>query len=198
MEKICEKGFKINSVDKKALDAYLAETPKEWAKKALKGMINKAVKTILRDYFELYKLKKTGNITSDFSAIISEIIAMEEFKPYNYQTPTKFDKFDKNDPEEIQRDEPCNNEIWSGGFDIEDYEEAALNAYYSDYEAQLDWFMNNKIYRRKLAFVKEHEKEMIKNHESFPSRHDAFINHVTSKQGYKNRVQRDEEELDKL
>jgi len=119
---------------------------------------------------------------------------MEEFKPYKYQTPTKFDKFDKNDPAEIQRDEPCNNEIWANGFDIEDYEELALKAFYEAPEAQLDWFMNNKIYRRRLALIKEKEKEMIKNKESFPARHDAFINYVTSKPDYKNRVQRDEEE----
>jgi hypothetical protein len=112
---------------------------------------------------------------------------MSEFKPYNYQTPQSFDKIEKGDLDYIQGDEELNLEIWANGFDLEDYELLALNAYYEDPEAQLEWFMSNKLYRRKNAFVKEHEKEMIKKKESYPARHDAFINHITSNPTYKSR-----------
>jgi len=195
MKKICNKGFKASHADRKAFAHYVLKSETEWSEDALAGMKNKAIKTIMRDYFEIYKSKKTGNITSDLAILIPAIIAMEEFKPYNYQTPTKFDKFDKNDPEEIQRDETPSLEIWEGGFDIEDYEEAALNAFYENPEQQLNWFMNNKIYRRKIAFVKEKEKELLNKGESFPSRHDAFINYITSKPEYKDRAAREAQNI---
>ena len=194
MKKICSKGFKVSNVDRKAFEHYVLKSEADWSFDALEGMINKAVKTIMKDYFEIYKSKQTGNIIADMSIVIPAIIAMDEFKVYKRSTPEKFDKFDKNDPEEIQRDETPSLEIWEGGFDIEDYEEAALNAFYENPEQQLNWFMNNKIYRRKIAFVKEKEKELLNKGESFPSRHDAFINYITSKPEYKDRAAREAEE----
>jgi hypothetical protein len=191
MRNILTNGFKISNADQKALDHYLLVTPKKWAQDALAGMINRAIKTIIKDYFEIYKSKQIGSVASDPATIIPIIIAMPEFKRYNNQTPTAFDKHDKGDLDYIQRDEPANKEIWQGGFNVEEHEHQALTAFYQDYEAYLTWTMNNKVYRRKNAFIKEHQQEMIRNGESIPAKHDAFINHVTSKANYKNRTQRE-------
>ena len=182
MKKLNAKGFRASKADKKALSHYLLETPKDWANSALKGMINKAIKTIMRDYFDLYKSKQTANIPADLSVIIPNIISMEEFKPYNIQTP---------ETPIVDRKESKSDEIWENGFDIEDYEEAALRAFYEDPEAMLEYFMENKIHARRKAFVKEHEKDFFKNKESIPAKQDNFINHVHSKPGYLNRKQRE-------
>ena len=50
-------------------------------------MLNKAVKTILRDYLDLYISQQSGNIDTSYAVIIPAIIAMTEFKPYNIDTP---------------------------------------------------------------------------------------------------------------
>lgn len=197
MQTICNSGFKVSGADKKAFEYYLALSPKQWTQDALKGMINKAVKTIMRDWFELYKSKQTGSVSTKMDVIIPGILAMTEFKPYNHPTPEKFDKIDKGDSETIQRDEVANIEIWEGGFQVEDYEMAALEAFYADFEGQLAWFMANKVYRRKNTFVKEFEAVLRKDPEitSIPSRHDALINMVVAKPTYRNRVARELESL---
>ena len=185
MKKINSKGFKISNADQKALDHYLATSPRTWAENALKGLINKSSKSILRDYFELYKSKQTGDIVADMAIIIPAIIAMPEFKPYKMDVP---------EMPEIDRKESASNEIWENGFDIEDWQQQALNAFYSDVEGYMDYLMTNKVKARKDAFVKEYEPSMFKNKETIPSKQDDFINLVTAKPEYKNRVQRDEEE----
>ena len=87
MKTLCTKGYKISQADNKALAEYLLTTPKAWADSALKGMINKAVKTILKDWFEVYKEKQTDSVSASLAVIIPGIIAMEEFTPYKIQTP---------------------------------------------------------------------------------------------------------------
>lgn len=184
MKKINSKGFKISNADQKAFDHYLIVSPRKWSEDALNGLINKASKTILRDYFELYKSKQTSDIEADMAIIIPAIIAMEEFKPYNVGTP---------EMPTIDRKESASNEIWDGGFDIEDWKKQALNVFYSDVEGYMNYLMTNKVKARKDAFVKEHQQAMFKNKESIPVNQDDFINHVCAKENYKNRVQRDEE-----
>ena len=182
MKKLCSSGYKASSVDKKALEHFLLVTPKKWSDDALKGMINKSVKTLMRDYFEIYKSKQQTSVSADIAVIIPGIVAMDEFKSYYHdvpQTPI------------VDRKEVANEEIWSGGFDVEDYEEIALRAFYSDPEAMLRYFMENKIYQRRKAFVKEKETTLIKDPSitEIPSKQDDFINLVCSKPGYKNRAQ---------
>jgi len=181
MQKLCSDGYKASSVDLKALSHYLLITPKKWATDALAGMKNKAVKTIMRDWLEVYKSKQSGNVSADIAVIIPGILAMDEFKPYRYRTP---------DMPIIDRKEPSNDEIWEGGFDIEDYEKMALEAFYSDPEAMLRYFMENKIYQRRKAMCKEKETEMLKDPEvtEMPAKQDDFINMVCTKPGYKNRA----------
>jgi len=186
MKTLCSTGYKVSSVDKKALEYYLLVTPKKWSQDALKGMINKSVKTIMRDYFEIYKSKQTGSIPADYATVIPAIIAMEEFKPYNYavpQTPI------------VERIELANEEIWEGGFDVEDYENTALEAFYSDPQAMLMYFMENKVYQRRKAFVKEQEKGFFDRQEAIPAKQDDFINLVCAKPEYKNRAEREAEML---
>jgi len=197
MQTICSSGSLISSADKKALDHYLAVEPKAWAREALTGMITKAIKTIKNEWFTLYKSKQEEGVSADIAVIIPGILAMEEFIPYNSKTPTSFDKVDKHDADEIQRDEDLDVEVWEGGFTIEDHEKAALDAFYVDFEVQLRWFMNNKIYRRKLKFVKEWETILLNDPEVevIPARHDAFINMVVARDDYKNRVEREAEAL---
>ena len=184
MKKICENGYQASSVDLKALSHYLLVSPSSWGNSALAGMINKAIKSILRDWFEIYKTKQTGNISADYTVLIPAIIAMEEFKPYNTTVPVT---------PRINRVEVRDIEIWADGFDVEDYEDAALRAFYKDPEAMLEYFMENKIYARRTAFVKEHEKGFFDRKEPIPAVADDFINLVCAKSEYKNRIEREVE-----
>ena len=191
MKKLCSLGYKISQADKKAFDHYVLVTPKKWGQDALAGMVNKAVKTIMRDWYEIYKLKQVDTVSADRAIIIPAILAMPEFKPYHYksfETPV------------VARKEPRNIEIWGDGFDVEDYEEQALRAFYEDPEEMLRYFIENKIYQRKKAFVNEFQQQMLKDPlvTEIPSKHDDFINMVCAKQGYKNRATRDAEEMQKL
>ena len=180
MKKLCSKGCKISQADRKALDHYLLVTPLKWAQDSLKGMINKAIKTILREGFEAYKDTIQGNVSSDLSIIIPGILALPGFKLTKIPTPEMV---------QVKRTEPKGQEIWPAGFDVQDYEDAALRALYEDPEAMLDWFMENKIYQRRKAFCKEKETECIKNNEAFPANQDDFINFIHAKPTYKNRQQ---------
>lgn len=179
MKTLCSRGHKISSADLKALDAYLLVTPGEWAKDALKGMINKSIKTIIKDYLEIFKTK-SDKIPANYSQIIAGILAMAEFKPYGIESGANL---------KPQRKEICNIEIWQGGFQVEDYEYAALYAYYKDPEQTLYDFMDNKIALRKEAFVKEQQKNLINDPKisEIPSHCDDLINLITSKSDYKDR-----------
>jgi len=182
METLCSSGYIISLADKKALDHYLNVTPKGWATSALKGMINKSIKIIMRDYFNLYKSQQTGNISTDMSVIIPALINMVEFKPYNIKTPEMVI---------VERIGLRDQEIWSGGFDVESFEKQALQAYYDDPEGMLEWFMENKIYQRKKALVKVAESAMFQDPEitEIPTKQDDMINLYTSLPNYKTRLQ---------
>jgi len=187
MKTLCSKGFKISNPDRKALEAYLLISFADWSLGAINGMINKSVKTILKDWFEIYKAKQTDSVSADIKVIIHGILAMDEFKPYNYQVP---------ETPLVDRKEARSEEIWEGGFDVEDHEELALRAFYSDPEAMLSYFMENKCYQRRKAFVKEHEATMLadKSVTSIPAKQDDFINLVCAKAGYKNRAAKEAEQ----
>ena len=191
MKKLNSKGYKVSAVDKKALEHFLAVTPHKWASDAIRGMVNKAVKTIMRDGFELYKATQTGNITADLSVIIPGILALDGIVLHKRQTPDKFDGDKPPKDKVIARKEPVSEEIWPDGFDVEDYEEVALQAIYEDPEAMLEWFMTNKIHQRRKAFVKQHEAAMLSDPEvtEIPAHQDDFINCVCAKPGYKNRCE---------
>lgn len=188
MKTICTTGFKVSNADMKAFEYYLLDTPKEWAQKALNGLINKAVKTIMRDWLDTYKEQEGDSIPSVMEEIIPAIIAMEEFKPYNNEATEK---------RKAQRDEAISIEIWEGGFDMEDYQLDALNAFFKDPEQTLIDYMENKITLRKEKFTKEHTDKLIASASTdpIPSRQDALINLETGKAGYKNRIDREAELL---
>lgn len=180
MKNICSKGFKASNADIKAFEEYLLETPKKWAEKALKGMINKAVTIILKDWLDIYKEKASDSISAQVEQLIPEIINMEEFKPYGLEAPEK---------RKAKRKEKQTIEIWEGGFDIEDYEFEALNAYYKDPEEYLKDLMENKIALRKSAFAKKYTDKLINDPstKTIPIHDDNLINFITSLSGYKNR-----------
>lgn len=167
MKTLCSSGHKISDADNKALGHYLLGTPKDWAKNALKWMINKAIKTIRRDYSEIYK-SKIGPLPAEISQLIPALIAMDEFKPYKNGSPEN---------ESPQRVENCTIEILEGGLEIEDYEDAALRAFYKDPEQTLYDLMENKIAKRKNAFIKENEPVLLNDPEvtEIPSTQDEFI-----------------------
>jgi len=185
MKKICTNGFKISNADQKALDHYLIVTPKKWAHDALRGMINKALKTILKDWFEEYKETKTAIMSADIAVIIPEILKLKNFK--NYNIPSQEDRKPK-------RKQLAINEIWDQGFEIQDHENEALIAFYKDPEQTLRDFMENKIARRKEAFVKEHSEQLIKDPKvkEIPTKDDDLIDLITLNPSYKNRKQREE------
>lgn len=186
MKKLGASGFKISSVDQKAWDHYLLTTPTEWAAAGLKGMINKAVKTILRDWLETYKVKQMGSVSGDMAVLIPAILAMDEFKPFGRETPKL---------PVVAREEEATQEIWKGGFDIEDYEEQALNAFYDDPEEMLRYVMEDKVLLRRENFVEENLQGFLQREEDIPLLQDDFINLTCSKPGYKNREERENEEI---
>jgi hypothetical protein len=191
MQTVGASGFKVSGADKKALEHYLATTPKVWLENALKGMINKAIKTIKRDWFEKYKATQTGSVPTKDEDIIPCILAMEGFKPYRASTP---------EIPIVQRKETPDIEVWTGGFQIMDYEKAALEAYYNDFESMMVYFMENKVDCRKKAFVKEIESVLSKDPlvTEMPSKHDDLINLMVAKAGYKNRATIDTEEAARI
>jgi hypothetical protein len=178
MKNICSSGFKISNSDQKVLDHYLLVTPRKWAEDALLSMINKAIKTIIRDWFGTYKNSKAGNIPADISVIISEIVQLNNFK--NYNIPSMENR-------KPQRKQPVSNEIWEGGFNIEDYEYEALVVFYKDHEQTLRDLMDNKIALRKKAFVKEHEEKLIKGPSvtEMPQKDDDLVDLITADPNYK-------------
>lgn len=180
MKKLCNSGFKISNADQKALEHYLLIPANTWATNALKGMINKAVKTIMREGFEAYKKTITGNVSADYAVIIPGILNLPGFKLEKIQVPFNVT---------VKRTEVVSQEIWANGFDVEDYEEQALKALYENPEDMLRWFMENKIYQRRKAFVKEKEVKFIQEKKAFPANEDAFINFAVAEPGYKNRAQ---------
>ena len=188
MKNIFSEGLKISLPDKKALEHYLLVSPKVWTQKALEGMVNKATKSILRDWLEKYKAYEQGTISLDYAVLIPAIVAMPTFRPYNMPSSAK---------EVPQRDEAQDSEIWPGGFQVEDWQDIALSAFYEDYEQTLMDFMQNKIAMRKNAFVKHYEDKLLKEPafrtklgiSELPSRHDALINAMTADLDYKNRAQ---------
>lgn len=184
MKNLCSTGFKISGADQKALAEFLLETPKEWAEKALKGMINKAVKTILREWIERYKVQAGDSISAKIEELIPAIIQMAEFIPYNREATEK---------NQASREEVADIEVWTGGFDIEDYEEIALNAFYADPEQVLRDYMENKIAKRKEAFVKQYQTVLMNEPETttIPTKADDMINLITARPEYENRAERE-------
>jgi len=186
MKNICASGFKLSIQDKKALEHYLVVSPKQWAQDALAGMLNKAVKTIIKDWLETYKLYTPLDVPSNPALLIPAIVAMPNFKPYNRKWKGLIKASRKN-----QKDQ----EIWEGGFNIEDWQETALNAFYSDYRQDLYNLMENKIACRKEAFKHEFEQQLMRDptHPSIPKHVDDLIDVVTAQSTYKNRAQKEAE-----
>ncbi|MHA1304748.1 MAG: hypothetical protein ACTSPI_13710, partial [Candidatus Heimdallarchaeaceae archaeon] len=87
-------------------------------------------------------------------------------------------------------------EIWEGGFDVQDYEDTALRAFYADPEQVLRDYMGNKVELRRQAFVKQYQAKLMNDPETttIPTKSDAMITLITGKPGYKNRTERDAEE----
>jgi len=189
MKKLCATGCKVSCHDRKAFEHYCVGGERAWAKGALDGMINKATKTIIRDYLPKYKAMNTS-VPTDPAILIPLLISMPSFKPYNTPSP---------EAEVPERDSPCNCEVMEGGFEMEDYQHAALHAFYANPEQTLHDFIHNKMAKRKNAFVLEHEQALMKDKSisSIPSRKDALIDLVTSKPEYKNRAVREAEEAAK-
>ena len=182
MRNLCADGFQISDMDRKAFEHFVLVSFRKWSEDALAGMINKAKKNVVRAWLPLYREKQTGNISSDYAIIIPAIINMPEFTPFNYKTPPV---------PVVKRTNPKTEEIWQGGFDVEDYEKMALDAFYENPEEMLRYFMENKIYRRREAFVAQQQTKMFHDPEitEVPGKQDAFINFVCSRPGYKNRAQ---------
>jgi len=185
MKQLCKTGYKISDADKKAFEHYLLESPKEWAQKALEGMINKAIKTIYRDWIDVYK-ETSNSITANISDIIEAIVVMPAFKKYN--TPSL-------EVDKPQRDDACSIEIWNGGFEVQDYEYTALQAFYKDPEQTLYDLMENKIAKRKKAFLRDCEPILLNDPSvtTISCRHDKFIQEFCKRPDYKNRKQKEEE-----
>lgn len=182
MQKICTKGYKISSQDQKIWDHYMIETPEQWTQKALNGMINKAKKLILRRDLKSYKEQNPGDISADYSVLISAIVAMEGFQSF---------KIESDEKRIADRKTDRTREVWPNGFQIEDWQWAALQAYYKDPEVFLYDRMENKIALRKAAFLKEGEAICLKDSSitKIPAHADDMADLICARAGYKNRAQ---------
>jgi hypothetical protein len=185
---ICSQGLRISSADKKALENDLLDTPFGWARKCLDGMVNKAIKSIMRRDLELFKSKQTESIPASVDQIISGIVQMPEFTKFNSQVPALMI---------VMRDEPRAIEVWPGGFTVLEHEKLALDNFYEDHERQLYWFMENKINECRKRFVKEWTDRLIKDKSvaSIPVKQDSLIALVTARPDYKNRAANEAEAL---
>jgi len=167
-------GHKISDSDQKAFDHFYGNTPNDWTRSALKGMINKAKKNIIRVWFDYYRSKQTKEISMDPAILIPAIIAMDGFHS------GKYDPDEKRSPERV---ESQTIEIWADGFEIEDWEDLALKAFYKDPIAMLKYFLENNI-----AICKKDLYEAIKKDKSYttisPIIDEAIQTHV-SKVEYK-------------
>jgi len=181
MQTILASGHLITPIDLLALEYYLLETPCEWAEAALNGMIAKAKDNIMKDYFELWRSQQAGNIIMDYSVIIPALIAMNEFTPYNIQTPPL---------PTINRTEERTVLTCENGYSVEDWQKNALDAYFEDPEDDLTWLLENKISKRRQKCLIETRPIYIQPAESFPAEEDAYITYVTNKVDYKDRAER--------
>lgn len=187
MAKICASGFKISNADQKAVEHCLLVSPRKWAEDALKGMINRAVKTILEDWLDDYKAAQAEKISTDLAVIIPAIIALPNFRSYKLSSSVGL-------PEPIiSKKQISDQEIWDGGLDLQEYELAALGAFYEDPEAQLHLSMENKINYCRKNIVREFEDVLLNDPTvtEMPAHADDLIEQETEKSSYKNRVQRE-------
>ena len=186
MKTICANGHTISTADKLAFEHYLLETPKTWATKALSGLINNAIKTIYNDYIEEYKANNTS-IPANIADIITGILALETFKAYNKPSPEN---------EAPVGTLSCSIEVWSGGFEIEDYEYSALTSFYADPEQAMYDLMDNKISKRRNVFIKENTPILLDDSTvtTVPTIQDDFISQFVLRVDYKNAVERKAEQ----
>lgn len=186
MKTICTAGYKISSSDKKALEHFLLDSPFEWSKKALNGLINKAIKSMLDDYYDIYKSEQTENVSTDLNVIIPQITKLSKFKAYETKTPKS---------PIIDRKKEAAEEIWCNGFEIEDYEETVIKHYFQDIESYMIYLIENKIYNRRKAMIKEYilKKLADKSSIKIPAHDDDIIDEIVKQPEYKNRRERDQE-----
>jgi len=187
MKTICSKGHTISITDKLAFEYCSLETSKEWSTGVLNGLINKAVKTIYNDYIEEHKTNNTS-IPATTEGIVTGILALETFKAYNKTSPEN---------EAPQGTLSSTEEIWSGGFEIEDYQYHALIAFYADIEQTLSDLMGNKIAKRRKAFIKENTNVLLADDTvtTISTVQDDFISAFVLRTDYKNRAEREAEEV---
>jgi len=187
MQTICQSGHLINSQDENVLNTYLLDTPEEWAEKALTGMINEAVKTIFKDYMPIYRATNPESIQAFYYQLIPILINLPDFQPYQRKS-YELDVPNRTNSATIQ--------IWPTGFSIEDWEKNALDSYYENIEQVLNELMENKIAKRRKAFVERFTFKLIEDENilEIPSNEDAFIDLVVTQPWYKTR-QEEEDEL---
>jgi len=195
MKTICSSGFQVSETDAMSWNNYLLETPDQWTMNALKGMINKATKTIIKDWLEVYKSKAVGNISAKPEVLIPAIIAMDEFAPTELEDGTVIKSYNR---EASEKRRSCTKEdkcitVCVGGFEIEDYEDLALRAFYVDPEVVLQDYFYNKIALRRKAFIEDSNKKLMDDEtvDEFPADNDALINFVCARPDYKTREECD-------
>jgi hypothetical protein len=116
---------------------------------------------------------------------VPQIIALRAYKPLNSQVAAL---------SAIQRKEPRTIEICPLGIEVLEYEALALDSYYEDIEAQLRWFLENKVYACRNRLVKEWYTKVMsdKRIDTVPSNQDDFISYIYSQADYKNRSVREQ------
>lgn len=188
MTTLFSSGFKISSLDKKALENDLLVTPQKWIQDALNGMINKAVKTLLRNHLEEYK-KTCASLDTDYKDLIPKLLTSPSYVPSS--------KLSLSESITLNRKEATTIEILPEGLTIEPWQAMALNAYYENYQEHLQWLINNKINACRKRFVKEWQEKFFKSKElkTIPSDEDEMITLAVAHKDYKNRQTREAEAL---
>jgi len=185
MTTICSSGYLLSSVDILVFNDYCLGTPREWLETAIKGLVNKATKTIIKDYQSQYVVGEIAPTTEEELAL--DIIDQDYFTNYNN---TIYDLI------EATRQNERDTESLSDGIELTDNGYAILSAFYKDIEQTAYDLLENKIALRKNAFIKDHYTSLeITVGSLLGSGLDSSITSITSEVDYKNREERDVEEI---
>lgn len=178
MASICSTGFKISNVDMKALENDLLITPFQWVSYALKGMINKATKILIKTWLSDLK-KNQPNISTTLSILVSQILSSSFYVPDSLLKTPIFPV--------ISRIEEPSLDIISEGIIIESWEKQALDSFYENAEEMLKFYITNKINECRQRMINDWTQRFINVGDpvSIPSADDDMINLIVSQPNYK-------------
>ena len=179
MTKICTDGYLLSSYDNLAFLDFCLGTEAQWLQTAMNGFLAQAVKTIVKDYKAQYVAPETDPPTTE-QGIAAYIVVQDYFVSYN-QYPTELIK--------STRQYAADTNYLPNGLDFTDNELIILNGFFRDLEQMAYDLLENKIARRKIAFIKKYYTliEILNGNLLSSEKIDDAIVAITNDEDYKNR-----------